>query len=282
MSIIFHADDFGVTPDQSARILDCADNGALNSLSIFAGSSDFDECMKLLKGRDLRFCAHLNLTEGRPCLPNSSVPLLTDSAGYFHLTFIKLLLKSFAGKNSEFANQVKEELFAQYDKIKKALPEDTPLYVDSHQHIHMIPLIFNTALHFDPPGIRLTCEPLSPFFSQPKQLLSYKTVNWIKTFVLKLLGIIDRPMLKKKKMRAALFFGVLMTGHMDGKRVKKVLPGFIKKADKKHLDVEILFHPGRVSHITGCLNPNNSELCSAQLSPNRDIEHDALIELKNQ
>lgn len=85
MDVIIHADDFGIEPAQSARILECcagvagascgekgdAEKGAagqgglLNSLSIFANSPRFEDCAALLDARPegLRLGVHLNFVE---------------------------------------------------------------------------------------------------------------------------------------------------------------------------------------------------------------------------
>ena len=53
MSIIFHADDFGLNPKQAGRILSlskvCGNSGRLTSVSIFPNSPSFKECTQLAK-----------------------------------------------------------------------------------------------------------------------------------------------------------------------------------------------------------------------------------------
>ena len=91
MDFIFHADDFGITPEQSRRILECCDGcpggrGLLNSLSVLAGSPRFEECASLLDGRPegLRVGVHLNFVEGPCCADPAAVPTydLTPSSVY--------------------------------------------------------------------------------------------------------------------------------------------------------------------------------------------------------
>ena len=101
MDFIFHADDFGITPEQSRRILECCDDypggaGLLNSLSILAGSPRFEECADLLDGRPdgLRVGVHLNFVEGPCCADPVDVPLLVDEKGMFKLGYGGLLAGS--------------------------------------------------------------------------------------------------------------------------------------------------------------------------------------------
>ena len=86
MSIIFHADDFGLNPKQAGRILSlskvCGNSGRLTSVSIFPNSPSFKECTQLAKpfieeGK-LLATVHLNIVEGPSCAPKSEVPLLVD------------------------------------------------------------------------------------------------------------------------------------------------------------------------------------------------------------
>lgn len=51
--IWFHADDFGVTREQSARILECYDNGVLNSISVLPNTGALKESLRLLDQADL-------------------------------------------------------------------------------------------------------------------------------------------------------------------------------------------------------------------------------------
>ena len=206
MNIIFHADDFGITEDQSRQILDCADRGVLNSLSIMPNSERAEACVRLLAGRDISISAHLNLTEGKPVLPAERVPLLVDEKGYFCLSFAKLFLKSLAGENSDFAKQVRDELTAQAHRVRGLFPEGTAVNLDSHQHIHMIPLLFRMTLGLaeNTPGvrIRLTSEPVGPFLKKPRFYRTYRLINWVKVFLLKTFAASNRKRLKKRGMDA--------------------------------------------------------------------------------
>ena len=64
----YHADDYGLFPAQSRRILDCSDHGVLNAISIMANSPYLPECMEMLRSYQdrLKITLHLNFMEGRP------------------------------------------------------------------------------------------------------------------------------------------------------------------------------------------------------------------------
>ena len=71
MRIEFHADDYGLFPAQSCRILDCYHHGVLNGISIMPNSPCLEECMELVRPvrKDLQLTIHLNLVEGKALTP---------------------------------------------------------------------------------------------------------------------------------------------------------------------------------------------------------------------
>ena len=92
--IWFHADDFGVTKEQSERILECFRNGALNSISVLPNSGALKESLQILDSADpdgtgIRRVLHLNFVEGRPLAGAQNVPDLVDKTGRFDKSFIQ-------------------------------------------------------------------------------------------------------------------------------------------------------------------------------------------------
>jgi len=67
VKIEYHADDFGMFPAQSQRILDCYSNGCLNGVSVMPNSDWLCQCMELLYPvrENIAITVHLNLIEGR-------------------------------------------------------------------------------------------------------------------------------------------------------------------------------------------------------------------------
>ena len=154
MDFIFHADDFGITPEQSRRILECCDGcpggrGLLNSLSVLAGSPRFEECASLLDGRPegLRVGVHLNFVEGPCCADPVDVPLLVDEKGMFKLGYGGLLAGSWGARSAELRRQLTVEAGAQIARVVGRFPELAGhLRVDGHQHTQLIPAVFDATL----------------------------------------------------------------------------------------------------------------------------------------
>lgn len=91
----FHADDYGVTKEQSERILGCYQNGALNSISVLPNTPALEESLEVLNrvdpdGTRIRRVLHLNFVEGKPLAGAENVPGLVDDTGCFDKSFIRL------------------------------------------------------------------------------------------------------------------------------------------------------------------------------------------------
>ncbi|MBR5479402.1 MAG: ChbG/HpnK family deacetylase [Clostridia bacterium] len=271
------ADDYGLCEDASFHIMQCVEKGAINKVSVFPNFGEVD----LGKLPDNTMISlHLNLVEGK-CLANpDEITLLVDENGKFKNTFIGLLkLNLLDGK--KFKKQVYTEILAQVKYWKSILPTGTAFCVDSHQHTHMIPGVFEMLIlalrneKIDVKYMRIPAEPTLPFIKTPSLYFTYSGINVIKQWLLKFLWTINKKHTKDFKIPTALFFGILFSGKMDGKRVKKVLPEFIKKAEKERMDIEVLFHPGYVEAD----NLKNTVFDKFYLSDNRKAEFDSVMEL---
>ena len=240
--IYFSADDYGLGQKVSEHIMACIDAGKLNKISIFP---NFDEVDLSQIKEDVRISLHLNLVEGRCMASPEEVGLLADGSGNFKNAFGGLLKLSFF-KRKEFEKQVKKEIRAQVRFWKEFIGE-RPFLVDGHQHTHMIPSVFRVLIEvlkeeqINAEYIRIPAEPLLPYIKTPSLYLTYSGVNLIKQWLLKFLWLFDKKYMGD--IPTALFIGVLFSGRMD-ERVEKVLPKYIKMAEKDGRDVEVLFHPG--------------------------------------
>ena len=142
--IIFNADDFGISKGVNAAIKEAYDKGILNAASLMVNQKYASEAVRLAKKMpDLDMGLHVNLTNEYPALNASSLPLLVGSDGKFKNGFVKLLLLSIF-KPRRLREEVKAEI---EEQIKKAHDMGVKLtHIDSHRHVHMIPLIFKIML----------------------------------------------------------------------------------------------------------------------------------------
>lgn len=253
VKIEFHADDYGLFPTQSHRILDCHRNGNLNGISVMPNSPHLPECMSDMYqfSEDVAVTVHLNLFEGRSLC---RVPLLTNTEGCLNSTFGGLLLRSFLPGRDRYRQQLKQELSAQIRAVRKYFPEDAPVRLDGHAHYHMIPVVFDAMMDvvreekLKVSYIRIPREKLSIYLHCFHKLRDFSPINLIKVLILNLLSL--RAEIKYRDilqhMQRRLFLGVFLSGRMYYENVIHILPRAIELAEKTGMDLEILGHPGGV------------------------------------
>ena len=253
VKIEFHADDYGLFPTQSHRILDCHRNGNLNGISVFPNSPHLSECMSDMYqfSEEVAVTVHLNLIEGKSLTP---VPLLTDGEGRLNCSFGGLLLHSFLPGRDRYRQQLKQELLAQIRAVRKYFPEGSPLRLDGHAHYHMIPVVFDAMMdvireeNLKVSYIRIPREYLRIYFRRLHKLQELSPINLVKVLVLNVLSLLAErkygDMLQG--LQKKLFMGVFLSGRMYYENVIHLLPGAVALAERKGMDLEILGHPGGV------------------------------------
>ena len=273
------ADDYGVAKSASAHILECVEHGALNKVSVFPNSNIRYE----KESENVSLSLHINLVEGQSMAPPEEVSMLVTDNGYFKYSFIGLFLLSVSGKRKEFENQLYNEIKAQLKFWKSCIAPDEPVLIDSHQHTHMIPLIFKVLMHVISDEeikvryLRIPAEPVMPYLKTPSLYHTYKPVNIIKQWLLKLFELINRDEYKRSGIPTAYFMGILFSGMMNKERVEKVLPHYYKLSEKHNMDVEILFHPGYIEAEEKLLDARKKGFERFYFSKGRKIEYDTVM-----
>lgn len=277
------ADDYGLNEQSSMHIQQCIDEGALNKVSVFPNFEQID-LHKILKNKNIRISLHLNLVEGK-CMANSDeINLIADGNGYLKYTFGGLFKLNMFYRR-KFEAQVYKEIKAQVLFWKSILPKDVPFCIDSHQHTHMIPAVFKALLQvlsdekIDLTYMRIPAEPLLPYIKMPSLYFSYSGINLIKQWLLNVLWLINKRRTKAYKIQTSYFFGILLSGEMDEKRVNTILPHYIKLAEKDGKDIEVLFHPGYLDKSENDLKKQNIVFDKFYLSKNRKIEFESVMKI---
>lgn len=151
--LIVNADDYGYFPCISRGILDAAASGAITATGILANSPDLKNQLEWLNSAvGLDIGVHLNLTCGYP-LTASMRDKLGNRNGRFPGAYrmsLMLLKKKIDIKD------VRAEWCAQIEVFQgKKL-----MFLNSHEHIHMLPSLFKLALElaqeYQIPHVRLT------------------------------------------------------------------------------------------------------------------------------
>ena len=133
MALIIHADDFGITVEQSKAILElsdaCGGHGALSSMSMFANSPAFKECAELVRpfvdAGKIKLGLHLNIVEGHPVSNPDDVPLLVNERGTFSHSFMGYLMASTlrTGDRDGIREQLAREFSEQIKRYLEAFPD---------------------------------------------------------------------------------------------------------------------------------------------------------------
>lgn len=256
VTIEFHADDYGLFPTQSHRILDCRRNGNLNGVSIMPNSLCLEECVSDLFPfmENLAVTVHLNLIEGNSICKREEIPLLTDEAGRLNSSFGRLLLRSFLPGRNAYREQLKKEFRAQIRAVQGKLEPGTPLRLDGHAHYHMIPVVFDAMMdvireeNLPVSYIRIPREYPMLYLRHIGKLKDLALINLVKFGILNLLSVraYRKYGRELEAMEQKVFMGVFLSGSMYYENVIHILPDAIALAQKLGKGLEILAHPGGV------------------------------------
>lgn len=282
--MIIHADDFGITLDQSKDILTCSaacgGEGALNSTSALVTSPAFGECAAFAKpfvdAGLIRMGMHFNLVEGPALSSPDEAPLIVGDDGRFQAGFGKLLAVSYGPLRNELTREVRQEARAQIRAFLQAFPDMQERFrVDSHQHTHMIPAVFDgvlAAVHDEGctlEYLRIPAEPLTPYLEASRVREHVPPVNVVKNVLLNMLWKANAARYPQDLPEPALFFGLALSGRMQYAVNEEFLDKVTALASAQGREVELLFHPGGVANRSDCLDPRENGFSAFQLSLDR-------------
>ena len=281
--IYFCADDYGLSKECNNRIEKCFEFGVLNKISVFP-NGEIKDFESELSRYNVNLSLHINLVEGHPLSDLQDINLLVSESGYFKYSFIGLFLLSLSNKRKELQKQLYKEIKAQIDFWKVHI--EKPISIDSHQHTHMIPLVFKTLMqviedeNLNIDFIRIPAEPIKPYILTPSLYKSYSFKGLIKQWLLKFLGLFNKRAFKKSKIKSAYFMGVMFSGKMTKEKIKKLLPHYSKIAEKYGRDIEIALHPGYAKSDDHIMNGSRTGFEKFYFSEWRRKEYDTLINFR--
>ena len=279
--IYFCADDYGISTSSNTRIEECLKNGVLNKISILPNGnvSDFSE---LIFEENVKLSLHLNLIEGSPLSKKEDVSLLVTRNGFFKYSFVGLFFLSVFGNRKLLEKQIYNEIKAQIGFWKNKMGENTPVLLDSHQHTHMIPLVFKTLMrvisdeNVNVEYIRIPDEPILPYIKSLSLYLKYSPVALAKQWLLKFLNFINRKEFKKSNIKSAAVMGILFSGQLSEDKINKLLPHYMKHSE----DIEIVFHPGYLERGESLIDGCQPSFYKFYYSKWRRVEYNTLINFK--
>ncbi len=303
-----HADDYALTFNTSKDMLDCMKAGKLDSISIVPNMPCLEQCMELLYQAipELPFLplmsVHLDFVEGSCLSDAGTVPLLADpKSRLMKLSWGKLFLLSyFPWKRAKAKKQLKREIKEQIAKVQSKVDKcmeiakthlvpcaQCGLRIDSHQHAHMIPVVWEAIIEsveeeqYSLEYIRNSKEALSPFLRKLSLWKTYRPVNIVKNRLLSLYSHKVDKYQRQHNMERMYLWGLVMSGHMDLHRIRVLVPGLAAEAQKKNRTLEILFHPGLALPDEVSAGLGDEAAKKFYLSENRHIEKEAVMHCKD-
>ena len=155
MRVIFHGDDFGLTPGVNRGIISAFKHGLLTSTSLMAVGEAADQAIALaLENPSLDVGIHLVLTDEPPLLSPITLPSRNR------------ILRAIFSRKLDYG-QVEAEWCAQVEKVLSTGIKIS--HLDSHQFVHLFPGLFNVCLsisrRYNIPFIRSTM--IEPSLSSP-------------------------------------------------------------------------------------------------------------------
>lgn len=286
--IEFHADDYGLFPTQSQRIIDCCRDGVVNGISVMPNSPYLPECMEMLRPfwEDLRVAVHLNFMEGNSICAPEKVSLLVNEQGIFNISFGKLLLVSILPGRQRYRNQLQKEISAQIHAVIPYL-RDRQLRIDGHSHYHMLPVVFDALMDvikeekMSVSYIRIPKEYIKIYFAHRKELVYFRPINLLKVLILNLLAKRNRKKYQEflDSLEQDVFSGVMYSGRMCAQNMNVLLPEMERLAEQRGENLEILAHPGGVyeqENIAQLTNQSDIDFLTDRF---REEEAEAFISL---
>ena len=130
-NVIFHADDYGRSPNISKTIYECIKKKKIKSISIIVTEKIYG--LKYLKKTKVQKRLHLNLTDFSEKQSKKNY--------IYNLSFLSLILMPILPNFKIKKKKIEKEIIRQIESYKKYLKTDK-IFLDGHQHVHMIPWIF--------------------------------------------------------------------------------------------------------------------------------------------
>jgi predicted glycoside hydrolase/deacetylase ChbG (UPF0249 family) len=270
--LIVNADDLGIHPRINEGILSAYRHGILTSCTMLMTTAYLEQTVRdYVRPRALPIGIHLSLTLGKAVAPHDEVADLVDADGNLKLGADRLVLASFKGeRGGALLRQIRREFEAQL-----AMARDhglAPTHADSHQHVHMNPVIFRLVEELLPRfGIgRLRCsrEAFHAFVLGPDLPDVLRRNNLAKWALLRLRAAGLRPALATTDD----FFGVLYSGAVTKRALCALLGAAVPGRS-----LEICIHPGFAAPhgVRDYPRPGYNAFISTAARQN---EHDALTD----
>jgi hopanoid biosynthesis associated protein HpnK len=158
-TVIFTADDFGLSPALNGAVSLAHRRGLLTCASLMAAAPQVEAAYRLARELpDLCLGVHLTLIQGRALLPPEKLPHLVDNQGRFLNHPVTTGWRYFW--EPRLLPEIKRELAAQIEALLQV--GLTPWHLNGHVNLHLhpriFPLVVDLAREYGIPAVRLARE----------------------------------------------------------------------------------------------------------------------------
>ena len=240
---ILNADDLGLCNAINRAVLEGYQCGLLKSASLVANGEAFDEAVNVVIPNcpDLGIGVHLNILEGKSLCQDLTA--LTDSDCNFNNSFLQLLIKAYNPKEKEFLPELEREFRRQ---IEKVLSKTKVSHIDSHSHIHSIPIIFDLVCRL---AKEYGIKQVRTHFEKPFVIPDFKKhftwkypLNILKTFLFSVMTIFNEATAHKYDLKTNDYLiGIIYSSMMD----PLIVSYGIAAIKYQKTVVEVVIHPSR-------------------------------------
>lgn len=240
---ILNADDLGLSKPINTAVLEGYSQGLLKSASIVANGDAFLDAVEnvIPQCPELGIGIHLNITEGKPICKD--LETLIDKNFVFNNSYLQLLIKAYNPKETKFLEDVEREFRRQ---IETVMSKTKVTHIDSHEHIHSIPKIFDIvcrlAQEYGIKQVRTHFEKyyLVPDITKHFNIKFYK--NFLRVAFFGFLAVFNEATVHKYKLKTNDYIiGLIYDEMIDALTVAYG----IMSANRNNITVEAIIHPSR-------------------------------------
>ena len=217
------ADDFGISADVNAAVIETHREGIVTAASLMVTGAAAEEAVRLARAHPtLAVGLHLVLVDGAAALPRREIPHLLSASGEFPKSPTR------AGLRYQFSREarveLKREIVAQLEAFRRT---KLPLaHVDGHHHLHLHPVVLRILAEVAPeygiPAVRLPAEELATaVLLDPVR--TPRNVVWSGMFRGLAAGA-KRRLLRAGVRFADRVYGLFGTGRVDERYLLQLVP----------------------------------------------------------
>jgi predicted glycoside hydrolase/deacetylase ChbG (UPF0249 family) len=259
MAVRFHADDLGLHPAVDRAVFRAFEAGAIAGASILVTGDSFKEAARQARALGLPTSLHLAIVDTAPLSPPSEIPSLVNPDGRFPPFFGAVVRRAllaerrgglglgWLGLDGLRRADLRLEIGRQLQAFAEAgLIGPHGMQVDSHQHLHLLPAVFDALLaegaRFPLAAFRLPRRSAHERRQSGPRALGFAAAEW--------LGRRAARTAAGHSVRAISCWGVLYAGHLTQARAHGVLRSLPPSADG-----QVICHPGDDDRALGALHP---------------------------